>query len=277
MDLRVQDKEVVVPGQVVATGMEYLPADGAYRLDDEIRANRLGLIKIEGKVIKSIPLTGVYLPQKNDVVVGRVIDILMSGWRLDINSPYSAVLPIKDATFDFIAKGADLTKYFDLDDYVVAKIIQVTSQNLVDVTCKGQGLHKLDGGRILKVGPHKVPRIIGTKGSMITMVKKATNCRVIVGQNGRIWLSGEPDKEHVAVKAIKMIEDLAHTVGLTEQVKSFLAEQTGLSADALTVKEEDLVAERPKDEQRHRRPPRRSGGTRDGPRRRPYGERRQRR
>jgi exosome complex component RRP4 len=278
MELQVKDKDVVVPGQVVATGMEYLPSNGTYRLGDDIRANRLGLMKIEGKVLKTIPLAGVYLPQKNDVIIGKVIDILMSGWRLNLNGPYSAVLQVKDATFDFIAKGADLTKYFDLEDYVVAKIIQVTSQNLVDVTCKGPGLRKLNGGRIIKVGPHKVPRIIGTKGSMISMIKCATDCRIIVGQNGVVWLEGAPDKEHVAVETIRMIEGLAHTSGLTDKVKRLLVERTGVSEEELK-KAADAGEEAPSSSpyqggDRDRRP-RRDGGRpprRDGPRdrRRPY-------
>lgn len=280
MELQVKDKDVVVPGQVVATGMEYLPSDGMYRLGDDIRANRVGLVKIDGKVIKSIPMAGVYLPQKNDVVIGKVIDILMSGWRLDLNGPYSAVLQVKDATFDFIAKGADLTKYFDLEDYVVAKIIQVTSQNLVDMTCKGPGLRKIEGGRIIKVSPHKVPRIIGTKGSMISMIKKASECKIIVGQNGVVWLEGAPEKEIVAVETIRLVEELAHTSGLTDNIKKHLMKKTGVSEEALTqaaAAEEAEQASTSSYQQRNndRRPPRRDGPRpprRDGPRdyRRPY-------
>jgi exosome complex component RRP4 len=268
MELRVNDKEVVVPGQVLAIGMEYLPSTGTYRLGDEIRANKVGLIKIEGKVIKSIPLAGVYIPQKNDVIVGRVMDILMSGWRLDINSPYSAVLQVKDATFDFIAKGGDLTKYFNLEDYVVVKIIQVTSQNLIDVTCKGPGLKKISGGRIVKVSPHKVPRIIGTKGSMISMVKRATGCKIIVGQNGVAWIDGEPDKETLAVAAIRLIEELAHTTGLTERIKQHLVETTGVSAQELAAASEAGEEEHAGGGDRESR----FGGSRDGPRRE-YGSR----
>ena len=283
MELHVKDREVVVPGQVVATGMEYVPSDGIYRSGDDLRANRVGLVKIEGKVVKSIPVSGVYLPQKNDVVIGRVIDILMSGWRLDLNGPYSAVLQVKDATFDFIAKGADLTKYFDLEDHLVVKIIQVTSQNLIDVTCKGPGLRKLQGGRILKVGPRKVPRIIGTKGSMVGMIKRATSCKIVVGQNGVVWLEGAPDKEFIAVNTIRLIEELAHTSGLTERVKQHLVEQTGVSAEELekaAAAEESEQGSSPYQQRSDdRRPPRRDGPRpprRDGDYRRPYPQRPQR-
>lgn len=229
--LLVKDKDIVVPGEVLASGMSYLPGHGTYRDNDKVIANRLGLLNIDGKVLKTVPLAGRYMPKRNDVIIGKVIDILMSGWRLEINSPYSAVLPLKDASFNYIAKGADLTRYFELDDYVVVKITNVTSQNLVDVTCKGPGLHKLKGGRIIHVNTHKVPRIIGKKGSMVSLVKKATDCKVTVGQNGIAWISGDPEMEVITVNAIKMIEEQSHVSGLTEKVESYLEKSTGKKID----------------------------------------------
>lgn len=226
-ELLAKDKEVVVPGQVLAKGLEYLPSNGTYRMNDNILANRLGLLAIEGKVLRTIPMSGRYLPQKNDVVIGKVDDILMSGWRLDINCPYSAVLPLKDASFDFIAKGADLTRYFNLEDYVMMKITNVTSQNLIDVTAKGPGLKKLRGGRIMKVSPSKVPRIIGKKGSMVSMIKKATDCKIMIGQNGVIWFEGTPEMEVIVSEAIKKIELESHHQGMTDKMKEFLEKKTG--------------------------------------------------
>ena len=226
-ELLAKEREVVVPGQVLANGIDYIPGNGTYRHDDKVLANRLGILSVEGKVLKTMPLAGRYMPKKDDVIIGRVDDILMSGWRLEINSPYSAVLPLKDASFDFIAKGADLTKYFKLDDYVVVKITQVTSQNLVDVTAKGQGLRKLRGGRVIKVNPQKVPRIIGKKGSMVSMLKRATDCKVIVGQNGFVWIEGSPEMEVITVKALRKIETESHYSGLTESLKGFLEKETG--------------------------------------------------
>jgi exosome complex component RRP4 len=240
--LLVKDKDVVVPGEVLAEGMNYLPGHGTYRVNDKVLANRLGLLVIEGKVLKTLPLAGRYLPKVYDVVIGKVIDILMSGWRFEINSPYSAVLPLKDASFAYIPKGADLSRYFELDDYAVVKVTNVTSQNLVDVTCKGPGLHKLRGGRIIHVNTHKVPRIIGKKGSMVSMIKRATDCSIIVGQNGVAWISGQPEMEVITVNAVQMIEEHSHISGLTEKVKDYLEKATGrkleVSAEAAEIGED---------------------------------------
>lgn len=226
-ELKVENKTVVVPGDILADGMDFLPSFGTYRFDDKIIASMVGLVRLDGKVIKLIPLSGRYIPKVGDTVIGKVIDILMTGWRIEINSPYTAVLSLKDATTDYIEKGADLTKYFSFDQYVVAKIVQVTTQKLVDLTMKGQGLRKLRGGRVIEVNTNKVPRIIGKQGSMVSMIKKYTGCQITVGQNGIIWINGEdPTKENVSVEAIKKIEHESHIAGLTDSIKTFLEDKT---------------------------------------------------
>ena len=107
----------------------------------------------------------------------------------------------------------------------MAKVTQVTSQKLVDVTMKAPGLRKLKGGRILKVNTNKVPRIIGKQGSMVSMIKKSTDSQITVGQNGIVWVNNKDlVKENIAVAAIKKIENESHIAGLTETIKQFLDE-----------------------------------------------------
>src|SRR3989344_3104043 len=210
--LLAKEKEVAVPGETLAEGMDYLPGTGTYREGEKIIASRLGLTSIDGRAIKLIPLSGRYLTKRGDTIVGEVQDVLMSGWRIDTKSAYSSMLNMKDATSEFIPRGADLRRYFDFGDYISCKITNVTSQKLVDVTMRGPGLRKLHEGRIVLVNTHKVPRIIGKKGSMISMVKQATGCSIIVGQNGVIWLQGEnPEMELLAIESIRKIEAESHT------------------------------------------------------------------
>lgn len=220
--INVNDKEISVPGEILAVGMDILPGSGAYREGEKIIAKRLGLVMIEGRTIKLIPLSGRYIPKTGDTILCKVIDVGFNGWRLDTNSAYSAMLSMKDATSDFIARGANLTQYYDLGDYIVCKIVNVTSQKLIDVTMKGPGLRKLKGGRIIEVDPNKVPRIIGKQGSMVVMIKDATKCNITVGQNGLIWIDGEPINELLAIQTIRKIEKESHTSGLTEKIKEFL-------------------------------------------------------
>jgi len=220
--MMVNDKEISVPGETLAVGMDVLPGNGTYREGEKILANRLGLVVIEGRTIKLIPLSGRYIPKTGDTIICKVIDVGFNGWRLDTNSAYSAMLSMKDATSEFIQRGANLTQYYDLGDYIVCKIVNVTSQKLIDVTMKGPGLRKLKGGRIIEVDPNKVPRIIGKQGSMVIMIKEATSCNITVGQNGLIWIDGDPINELLAIQTIRKIGKESHLSGLTDKIKEYL-------------------------------------------------------
>ena len=215
-------KTVAVPGEELATGMDYLPTNGTYRNGDSIIASRLGVLQIDGRLLKIIPLSGKYLPKRGDTIICKVVDITLNGWRCEINSAYSALLSVRDGSSEFIPKGADLTRYYQFDDYIVVQITNVTSQNIVDLSAKGPGLRKLGEGRILSIDPNKVPRVIGKAASMINMIKDATACRISVGQNGWIWLQGSPANELIAVNAINKISDESHIPGLTDRIKAFL-------------------------------------------------------
>src|SRR3989338_9667971 len=198
--LLINEREIVVPGEELAEGMDFLPSHGTYRDKDKIVSSKLGVVSVNKTIIKVIPLTGRYMPKIDDIVIGRVIEIGFYGWSVDIGSAYPATLSIRDST-EFIDKGEDLTKYYNYSDLIAAKIIRVARYNSIDITTKGPGLRKLIGGKIIEVTPSKVPRMIGKQGSMITMIKDATKCNVIIGQNGRVWIKGETlDKEILATK-----------------------------------------------------------------------------
>ncbi len=64
------------------------------------------------------------------------------------------------------------------------------------------------------------------------MIKQATVCKFTVGQNGLIWLSGEPAMEHLAVRTIEKINEESHISGLTDRIKVFLEKETGKKIEA---------------------------------------------
>jgi exosome complex component RRP4 len=230
-----QEKEITAPGEVLAEGMDYLPGQGTYRDNDKIRASRVGLVMVDGRAVKLIPLSGRYMPKRGDTIIARVKEILISGWMLDIDAAYHAMLSMKDGSSEYIARGADLTQYYTFGDHIVCKIINVTTQKLVDVTMKGPGLRKLFGGRIIHINTHKVPRVIGKKGSMVSMVKQATGSKIIVGQNGVTWIQNDdPKMELLTVETIRKIAAEAHISGLTDRIKEFLEKKTGKKLEAVT-------------------------------------------
>lgn len=219
----VKDREIVVPGDELVIGMDYLPAGAAFREKDKIIANSIGLVSTGNRLVRVIPLSGKYVPKAGDTIIGRIADIGLNGWRVDIGWSFEANISMKDGSTDFIERGSDLTQYYDYEDYVIAKILKVVGPKIIDLTMKGPGLRKLSNGKIIKVNSSKVPRIIGKAGSMIHLIKEKTGCNVMVGQNGRVWLSAPDSKDVIlAIKAIRKIEELSHIQGLTDKIKEFL-------------------------------------------------------
>jgi len=221
-NISVHERDIVIPGEVLAEGMDYLPGENTYRENEKIYSKSLGLVSISGRVLKVTPLSGPYVPKIDDKIIGKVIDITMSGWRIDTNTAYSALLNVRDATTRFVKKEEDLSQILAIGDYVVVRIVNVTSQNLIDVTMKEPGLYKVSGGRIMEINSQKVPRVIGKQGSMISLIKTKTGCEVTVGQNGLVWVKGTPEGELKAEQAIKLVEEKSYLEGLTDRVGKFL-------------------------------------------------------
>ncbi|MBI2148461.1 RNA-binding protein [Candidatus Woesearchaeota archaeon] len=222
-NLIVAEREIVVPGQELAEGMDFLPGDYVIRDKDKLIATKLGMVNVSGRLVRIVALNEPYLPKRGDLVIGKVVGVGIGGWRVDIGWPFEANLSVKDATSDFIEKGADLSKYFNYGDYIMAEIVNVASSKIIDLSMKGPGLRKLGPGRLLNIPSSKVPRVIGKQGSMIGLVKDYTECKISVGQNGTVWLRGEdPKKELLAVSAIRKIELESHISGLTDKIKEYL-------------------------------------------------------
>jgi len=219
----VEDKEIVIPGDILSDE-EYHSGRGTFKENDKVCSSLVGLVAIRDKKISVIPLQSKYIPKRGDVVIGEVTDIRFSMWNLNINSPYSGFLPASDV---FGKEKRELNRTFDIGDVLFLRVVDVDEVKKVKLGLKGRGLGKFRGGILINITPTKVPRLIGKKGSMINMIKDETHCEVIVGQNGVVWVKGEPAMERVAEKVINMIEDQAHTSGLTDRVRDMLAKLLG--------------------------------------------------
>lgn len=221
----VKNKSVVVPGEVLTEGMDFLPGKNAFRDGENICSSVLGLSNTSGRVISIIPLSGAYTPKKNDVVIGKITDVSHVGWHVDIDCAYLADLNVREASRRYI--DPPLTKFLGIGEYIFAKIIDISETNYVKLTLKDRQYKRLKEGTILKIASTKIPRVIGKKGSMVNMLKDATNCEILIGQNGLIWIQGDPKKERIVVKAIKKIEEEAHKEGLTDRIKEMLEKENG--------------------------------------------------
>lgn len=232
MPLIVEDKQLVTPGDLLAEG-DFFGGDNTFRDGNRVFATRIGLASMRGKVVYVVALKGCYVPKPGDLVVGKVIDVALSGWGVDIGAPYTAMLFVSEALDrPFNPRRDELTKYFTVGDVVLAEVIAHDRTRDPILTVRGAGLGKITHGYSVSITPTKIPRLIGRKGSMVNLLKRETGCSIIVGQNGRIIVSGrKPEDETLAISAIHMIDREAHTSGLTNRVAEFLRREKMVRKD----------------------------------------------
>ena len=58
---------------------------------------------------------------------------------------------------------------------------------------------------------------------MINAIKEKTECKIMVGQNGLVWVKGDEKMQEITKNIIKEVEKKAHTKGLTDYIKNKLS------------------------------------------------------
>ncbi|MEE1129684.1 MAG: exosome complex RNA-binding protein Rrp4 [Methanobrevibacter sp.] len=240
----VENKDLVIPGQVLADD-EYYSGRGTFKENGKVCSSLLGRVSLRNKKIRVIPLKSKYVPKKGDVVIGKINDVRFSMWDVDINSPYSGILPAFEV---FGREKKELNKVYDVGDVLFLRVVDVDEIKKAKLGLKGRGMGKFKGGIIVDIAPTKVPRLIGKKGSMINMIKDKTNCKIVVGQNGLVWVKGDEDMEQLTKSVIHLIEAEAHTSGLTNKIKNklYLAIDGEIPPEEVPEEEEEFVLEKPK-------------------------------
>jgi exosome complex component RRP4 len=216
-----QDKrEIVIPSQLLGEIKHKKAGKGTFIENGKIYAAILGVLNNNSNYINVVPLKGRYDPIEKDLVIGIVWEAMSSSWLVDINAAYPALLHVNEVPWD--VDFGETERYLNNGDSVMARVLQVDKEKKLQITLKDYNLYKLKDGFIINVEPSKVPRIIGKKGSMISLLKKYTKCRIFVGQNGRIWINGSDEGIKKVITTINMIENESLSYGLTNKVEELL-------------------------------------------------------
>lgn len=234
-----QDRDFVVPGDLIVQSIDYLPGKNAFREGDGIFAKKLGLVSVANRVISVIPLNSMYLPKVGDMVIAEVKEIQGNGWILEINSPYEAFLPLSGVRKYIDTNRTKLSSVYDIGERLFAKINVVNQLDTIHASMYDMDTRKLVGGRLITMNPAKIPRLIGRAGSMVSTIKRLTGTNIVIGHNGVVWIEGG-DIER-ALEAVRLVEKEAYTTGLTDRVTEMLGGKVEKKTDAkkTTKKESD--------------------------------------
>ncbi len=215
-----EKREVVIPSQLLGDIKTKKAGRGTFIENGKIYAETIGVLSNNSEYINVIPLEGRYDAVKGDFVIGIVEEPLASSWLVDIKAPYPALLHVNEVPWD--VEFNETEKFLNKGDSIMAKVLQVDMEKKLQITLNDRNLYKIKGGHIIDVEPSKVPRVIGKKGSMISLLKKYTRCRIFVGQNGRIWISGDDEGIRKVIQTIKKIEKESLSYGLTNKIEEML-------------------------------------------------------
>lgn len=215
-----EKRDIVIPSQLLGDADKLKAGRGTFIENGKIYAEKLGILSKKSDYVNIIPLKGRYDAIEGDFVIGIVEEPLSSSWLVDINAPYPALLHINEVPWDI--EFGETDKYLNYGDAIMAKILEVNIEKKLQITLKDRNLYKIKGGYITYIEPSKVPRLIGKQGSMISLLKKYSNCRIFIGKNGRIWIDGKDDSIVKVIQAINIVENESTSFGLTDKIENLL-------------------------------------------------------
>jgi len=215
------ENQFVLPGDVIVTG-DYRPAQNVILEGNRLMSTATGFSEIKDDLVTVTPLTGLYTPKTDDLVIGKIVSHNALSWEVDINSYYSGILTASDIFGkDYSPSRDDLSLKLKTGDIVLARIANVNSRDPL-ITITGENLGKIDSGELIKISPTKIPRLTG---SMIQTIEVSTNATITIGQNGLIILKCDNStglKKSIA--SIKMIDMAQHDATLEQKIQKFLDE-----------------------------------------------------
>jgi exosome complex component RRP4 len=74
---------------------------------------------------------------------------------------------------------------------------------------------------------------------MVALIREFTNVRMFVGQNGRIWIDGDPEGVHHAAYVIRLIDESGPMPGLTDAIRVYLEAAYGRRATTPAERDDD--------------------------------------
>ncbi|MEY8242114.1 MAG: KH domain-containing protein [Gammaproteobacteria bacterium] len=214
----VSSRKLVLPGDLLETKSK--PGRGIFRRDGRVHASVLGYSSDQSGYMNVNAIAGRYTPKVGDKIVAICVETGPSVWRMDIGASFNSTLHHSESGWK--VPFGDTARFLTIGDAIWAEVFMVDAAGSHQISLKKDDCRKLYSGTIVKIGPTNVPRVIGKQGSMITAIREKTQTRILIGQNGNIWIDGKGNDIATAQKAIEMIDNEANSKGLTKKIEKLL-------------------------------------------------------
>ena len=152
--------QFVIPGDIIIAD-DCRPGQNVILDGNRVMSTAIGFSEIKDNLVNVTPLTGLYTPKTDDLVIGKIVSHKALSWEVDINSYYPGILTAFDIfAKDYSASRDDLSLKLNTGDIILARIANVGSRDPL-ITIIGENLGKIDSGELVKISPSKIPRLLG--------------------------------------------------------------------------------------------------------------------
>ena len=182
-------QSLVVPGEEIGKSEGVEAGHGVIATDGRLIAIKQGRLREKGKTLSVEPTHSRYIPRPSDLVIGYIEGCTNNIWFVELGAPFNAILPMSLGPGKVEFGGT--RSVMDIGDAILCRVQEVEETHSSVVTMKGMGLRKIRSGVIEEIYPHLLGRLIGRGGDSLRKLKEETGCRIVVADNGRMWIDGD--------------------------------------------------------------------------------------
>ncbi|KIW89371.1 uncharacterized protein Z519_10225 [Cladophialophora bantiana CBS 173.52] len=196
-------RQIALPGEVITDDTQWMRGHGTFMPEQSTTmiATLAGPLKKTNKLLSVAPLRARYTPEIGDLVVGRIVEVQKSQWKVDVAAPLLAQLPLSSINLPggvlrrrTTADELQMRNYFQEGDLLVAEVQQLrSSDGTANLHTRSLKYGKLRNGMFLAVsGTGGGGGVVRSRRQVFTINSGAQgggDVNVILGVNGYIWLS----------------------------------------------------------------------------------------
>jgi len=197
-----------------------------------ITATLAGPLRKTNKLLSVAPLRARYTPEIGDLVVGRIVEVQKSRWKVDVAAPLLAQLPLSSINLPggvlrrrTTADELQMRNYFQEGDLLVAEVQQIgSSDGTASLHTRSLKYGKLRNGIFLAVsGTGGGGGVVRSRRQVFTINSGAQgggDVDIILGVNGYIWLSKHIEQEETKIAggvSISNLDDVVSSVIYSSQ------------------------------------------------------------
>jgi len=210
---------LVTPGEAIGASSGARAGTGTVKQGQDIISTKLGWVKENNGVLFVEPIHSSYLPRSGDLVIGIIESVRNNLWFAEVNGPFNGLLPMSLAPWK-VEFGA-AREHMDIGDVMLARVQEVDEAHNIVLTMKGVGLRKLKEGAVLELPVNLIKLIRNDNERILNVFKESSDCRLIVGDNGRIWVDGSAENISMVRAGFDLMNKIGHQENVFDSINEF--------------------------------------------------------